>query len=140
MPPSFPTFNTWISQHQKSQTINQSQNPKQTLQQITQLITQLSHNLHQIRTIQETLLVPAISLLISPKTQKSFNNRVLLQLGLLESRIHLVGMHDAVVESGVESERIAFEKEIPYVARMMIERWRESLYVPKAGMLEYGLV
>jgi hypothetical protein len=71
--------------------------------------------------------------------QKSFNSKVLRQLGLLESRLHLVGMHDAVWESGIEVEKMKFEEEIPFVARMMIERWRQSLYIPKAGALDYGL-
>ena len=56
----------------------------------------------------------------------------------MESRLHLVGMHDAVWESGVEEEKSKFENEIPYVARMMIERWRQNLYLPKAGALDYG--
>lgn len=59
---------------------------------------------------------------------------------MLESRIHLVGMKDAVVESGIEDEIIKFDNEIPYVARAMIERWRHSLYIPKgAGALDYGM-
>lgn len=92
-----------------------------------------------MRQIQEILIVPAISRVVPPKVQKSFNNRVLLNLGVLESRLHLVGMHDAVWESKVDAEMKAFESEIPYVARMMIERWRQSLYIPKAGALDYGV-
>ena len=93
-----------------------------------------------MRHIQDTLLVPAISKVVTSKKQKSFNNKVLLNLGVLESRIHLVGMKDAVVESGIEDEMIKFDNEIPYVARAMIERWRHSLYVPKgAGALDYGI-
>ncbi len=75
--------------------------------------------------------------MVPPKVQKSFNNRVLLNLGILESRLHLVGMHDAVWESGIEAEKKAFENEIPYVARILIERWRQSLYIPKAGALDF---
>ena len=91
-----------------------------------------------MRSLQETLIVPAISRVVPSKVQKSFNTKVLLNLGLLESRLHLVGMHDAVWESGIEGERKKFENEIPYVARVMIERWRKSLYIPKAGALDYG--
>ena len=93
-----------------------------------------------MRHLQETLIVPAISRVVPSKVQKSFNNKVLLNLGILESRVHLVGMHDAVWESGMEVEKEKFQHEIPYVARMMIERWRQSLYVPKAGALDYGMV
>ena len=92
-----------------------------------------------MRVLQETLIVPSVARLVPSGVQKSFNSRVLLNLGLLESRVHLVGMHDAVWESEIESEKKQFEKEIPYVAQMMIERWRKSLYIPKAGALDYGL-
>jgi|EP00970_Alexandrium_tamarense_P007381 hypothetical protein len=92
-----------------------------------------------MRQLQETLVVPAISRVVPSSTQKSFNNKVLLKLGILESRAHLVGMHDAVWECGIKGEKEKFEKEIPYVARMMIERWRKSLYLPKAGALDYGV-
>ena len=92
-----------------------------------------------MRSIQEDFIVPAVSRMVSSKVQNSFNNKVLLNLGLLESRVHLVGMHDAVWESGIEEERRKFEKEIPYVARVMIERWRRSLYDPKASALGHGL-
>jgi hypothetical protein len=112
---------------------------QQNLNEIVQLSSQLSEKLQLMRVLQETLVVPAISVVVPSKSQKSFNNRVLLKLGVLESRVHLVGMHDAVWESHIESEKAKFETEIPYVARMMIERWRRSLYNPKAEMLDYGL-
>jgi hypothetical protein len=110
------------------------------LNDIVQLSSQLSDRLRLMRTLQETLIVPAIALVVPSKSQKSFNNRVLLKLGVLESRVHLVGMHDAVWESGIDGEKTKFEKEIPYVARVMIERWRKSLYDPKARMLNYKLL
>ena len=104
-----------------------------------QLSSQLSERLSQTRVLQETLVVPAIALVVPSRSQKTFNNRVLLKLGVLESRVHLVGMHDAVWESGSEIEKTKFETEIPYVAKVMIDRWRKSLYNPKAGMLDYDL-
>lgn len=107
------------------------------LRDIARLSTQLSERLHVLRNLQETLIVPSVARVVPPGEQKSFNNKVLMQLGLLESRVHLVGMHDAVWDSGMESEKKKFESEIPYVARMMIERWRKSLYIPKAGALDY---
>ena len=115
------------------------QQKQQLLHEIATLSKQLSNHLSSMRSLQETLIVPAISRMVPPKVQKSFNNKVLLNLGLLESRLHLVGMHDAVWELGMDDEKIKFENEIPYVARMMIERWRLSLYIPKAGALDYGL-
>lgn len=108
------------------------------LREVVRLSTRLSDRLHSMRDLQEMLVVPSISRLVSASEQKSFNNKVLLALGLLESRVHLVGMHDAVWESGSDIEKQKFEKEIPYVARIMIERWRKSLYKPKgAWALDY---
>jgi len=110
------------------------------LREVVRLSTRLSDQLHSMRNLQEMLIVPSISQVVSAREQKSFNNKVLLALGLLESRVHLVGMHDAVWESGSEIEKQKFEKEIPYVARIMIERWRKSLYAPKgAWALDYGV-
>ena len=110
------------------------------LLEVVRLSTRLSDQLHLMRDLQEMLVVPSISQLVSVSEQKSFNNKVLLALGLLESRVHLVGMHDAVWESGSDIEKQKFEKEIPYVARIMIERWRKSLYAPKgAWALDYGV-
>ena len=108
------------------------------LREVVQLSTRLSDQLHSMRTLQEMLIVPSISVVVSSSEQKTFNNKVLLRLGLLESRIHLVGMHDAVYESENEIEKDLFVREIPYVARIMIERWRKSLYSPKgAWALDY---
>lgn len=50
--------------------------------------------------LEDQLLVPAIGAIVPPKEQKSFNNRVLLKLGILDSRLHLVGMYEAVWEDG----------------------------------------
>ena len=90
-----------------------------------------------MRSLHESLIVPAVSLIVPAKTQKSFSNKVLLSLGILESRLHLVGMHDAI--AGIEEEERKFGEEIPYIARKMIGGWRKSLYVPKAGALDHGL-
>lgn len=109
------------------------------LREIVRLSTRLSDELHSMRNLQEMLIVPSISRIVSASEQNSFNNKVLLGLGLLESRIHLVGMHDAVWESGSEIEKERFQNEIPYVARIMIERWRKNLYFPKAWGLDYGV-
>ena len=58
--------------------------------------------------------------------------------GQFESRRHLVGMHDAVFDEayGNKTEEALFSEQIPSVARMMIERWRRTVYEPKAGMLD----
>ena len=91
-----------------------------------------------IKDREDRLLVPAVTKLVSPREQKSFNNKVLRNLGIFESRCHLVGMHDAVYDDnyGNEEEQSLFLEQIPSVARMMIGRWRRSLYEPQAGMLD----
>lgn len=115
------------------------QNKQRLLGDVARSSRHLVDQLASMRNLQEAFIVPAISRVVPSKVQKSFNSRVLLSLGLLESRLHLVGMRDAVWESGIEAEKTKFEEEIPYLARMMIERWRQSLYIPKAGALDYGL-
>jgi hypothetical protein len=114
-------------------------NRRRLLDDVARSSRRLVDHLTSMRDLQEAFVVPAVSRVIPPKAQKSFNGKVLLSLGLLESRLHLVGMHDAVWESGIEAEKDKFEEEIPYFARMMIERWRRTLYIPKAGALDYGL-
>mmetsp|Transcript_20408 Transcript_20408/g.59060 ORF Transcript_20408/g.59060 Transcript_20408/m.59060 type:complete len:106 (+) Transcript_20408:1113-1430(+) len=85
---------------------------------------------------EERLLVPAVAKTVPEKEQKSFNNRVVRSLGILDSRVHLVGMHDAVWEGSDERERALFNEAIPVLPRMMIPRWRRLLYEPVAGVLD----
>jgi len=105
---------------------------------IVDLSTNISTLMRSISTKEECLLIPAVAKLVSSKEQKSFNSRVLRKLGFLEARIHLVGMHDAVHDDsyGNEEERALFEHEIPALPKMMISRWRRTLYLPQAGMLD----
>lgn len=129
-------------------------NQQKLLKDIVELSRELVDELTYMRQIQEHVIVPAISKVVLSSVQKSFNTKVLLNLGLFESRVHLVGMYDTVWELNdngsknnnnnnsvvdKEEERRKFETEIPYVARKMIGRWRESLYHPKAGGLDFGL-
>lgn len=125
--------------YERAKRASTSSNKQQLLNDIARSSTQLLDQLTKMRNLHENLIVPSISRVVPSKVQKSFSNKVLYSLGLLESRLHLVGMHDAVWESGIGDEKKKFESEIPYVARVMIERWRLSLYIPKAGGLDYGL-
>ena len=84
----------------------------------------------------ERILVPAIALMVSERDQRAVSNRVIRKLGVLDSRRHLVGMYDAVLEEGSANERELFESEMPSLARAMIPRWRRKLYEPAAGMLD----
>lgn len=108
------------------------------LRKLNQLSSELSVLTKSIKEKQDRYIVPALSKIVPSKEQKSFNTKVLRTLGLLESRIHLVGMHDAVYDKrfGNEKEVLAFESEIPVVARKMISRWKRTLYQPQAGALD----
>ena len=84
----------------------------------------------------ERILVPAVALTVSERDQRAVSNRVIRKLGVLDSRRHLVGMYDAVLDEGSANERELFESEMPSLARAMIPRWRRKLYEPAAGMLD----
>lgn len=83
---------------------------------------------------EDTLLVPLVAHFVPTSSQTSFNNKVIRSLGIWDSRLHLVGMHEAVV--GDPDEEKLFAQEIPYLPRMMIPRWKRSLYDPKLAVLE----
>ena len=103
---------------------------------VAQISSTLSMRTRDILTREERLLIPAIAALVSESEQKSFNNRVIRKLGIFDSRLHLVGMYDAVMETADVIEEKLFEEIIPMVPRMMIPRWRRKLYEPQAGVLE----
>jgi hypothetical protein len=89
--------------------------------------------------IEDRWLVPAIANIVPEREQKSFNNKVLLKLGLLDSRLHLVGMYDAIMEGDNDEsmkEQELFQRAIPTISRQLIPRWKRKLYQPKTYMLE----
>lgn len=96
----------------------------------------LSDQMNVIRKKEESPLVPAATLAVSEREQHHFNSKVIRQLRAFDSRLHLVGMHDASWKTDNESERKLSEQEIPFVARAMIGRWRNTLYKEQAGILE----
>eukprot|EP00559_Dactyliosolen_fragilissimus_P006800 CAMPEP_0184871572 /NCGR_PEP_ID=MMETSP0580-20130426/40796_1 /TAXON_ID=1118495 /ORGANISM="Dactyliosolen fragilissimus" /LENGTH=261 /DNA_ID=CAMNT_0027374249 /DNA_START=473 /DNA_END=1259 /DNA_ORIENTATION=+ len=102
---------------------------------ISELAANLSRIMSVILHLEVNLIIPAVSKVVPYREQDFFNKRVLIKLGLLDSRIHLVGMRDAVWESGDDAERDLFDTAIPYIPRMMIPRWRRNLYDPQAGDL-----
>lgn len=97
---------------------------------------ELSNLVHRMMSIEDTLLVPAIGAIVPPKEQKSFNSKVLRRLGLLDSRLHLVGMYEAVWEGDDSTEKELFEGIIPGFTRKLIPRWKRKLYQPKTYMME----
>ena len=85
---------------------------------------------------ENTFLVPAIALIVPESEQKSFNNKVLMSLGILDSRLHLVGMHEAVWKSNNSKEKELFKRAIPSIPQMMIPRWKRNLYEPRTKVLD----
>jgi len=101
--------------------------------QMSAALTSLTQNIFEK---ENQYLVPAVAATVPAKDQKSFNNKVMHKLGILDSRLHLVGMHDAVMERGDDGEKEEFNEAIPYLPRKMIPRWRRLLYEPQAGVLD----
>lgn len=85
--------------------------------------------------LEDELLVPTIAKVVPASEQKTFNNLVIRKLGILDSRLHLVGMHEAVWELDNEAERQLFKNFIPSIPQMLIPRWRRLLYEPRVGIL-----
>ena len=95
----------------------------------------LASRVQHILKREDSFLVPAVAILTSVSQQRVFNNKIILNLGIFDSRVHLVGMYEAVLEQD-EEERNLFKTEIPAISRHMIPRWKRLLYDPQAGALE----
>lgn len=108
---------------------------KEAVDRLAQLSSDLYSCLQDIMSIEDLYLVPAVAILVPPSKQRSFNNKVIMSMGVLDSRLHLVGMHETVLEQG-EEEQALFQKEIPAIPRYMIPRWKRLLYDPQASVLE----
>jgi len=89
--------------------------------------------------VENNILVLAISKIVPESEQHAFNNKVLRNLGLWDSRLHLVAMHEAIEESGDTDEKAMFEQAIPLIPQMMIPRWKRKLYAPRANVLDMEL-
>jgi hypothetical protein len=117
-------------------------------------ISQYTQNMLEV---EETLLVPVVARLVSASEQKAFNNKVIWNLGVLDSRLHLVGMHQAVYSSSPSSvssdtntalssknenqkkmkkEQQLFEQVIPSIPQRMIPRWKRLMYDPQVAIFQ----
>lgn len=81
------------------------------------------------------LVMPVVGICVGQKDQKRFNNQVIKFLGVLESRCHLVHMHEVVAAANSLDEKKLWEESIPSLPRSMIPRWKRTLYEPKARAL-----
>jgi hypothetical protein len=79
-------------------------------------------------------VIPVVSLIFSEAEQKSMNNQVIRKLGILDSRLHLVGMYQAIVDN--KNERQLFQRVIPSIPQKLIPRWKRLIYDPRAGALD----
>jgi hypothetical protein len=82
---------------------------------------------------EDAYLVPTIAALVPAKEQKSFNDKVIRNLGLLDSRLYLVGMYQALQDLKDPKELQVFDESIPIIARKMIPWWKRKLYDPRVG-------
>jgi hypothetical protein len=80
------------------------------------------------------IVIPVVARLLSESEQKSLNNQVIRKLGILDSRLHLVGMYEAIVNNA--NEKQLFQKVIPSLPQKLIPRWKRLMYNPRAGALD----
>jgi hypothetical protein len=101
--------------------------------------------------IEEQFLIPVVAHYIPASEQMAFNQKVIRKLGIWDSRLHLVGMQQAIMnldrnnhrhnynhrnKSQTQQELQLFEATIPYLPRSLIPRWKRTLYDPKMTALE----
>ncbi|KAL7576972.1 hypothetical protein ACA910_006727 [Epithemia clementina (nom. ined.)] len=101
---------------------------------VAQQSTLISLQSKHILDTADALLVPLIQRHVSKSEQKAFNNRVIRLLGIWDSRLHLVGMHQATLS--LPKERALFQQIIPKFPQSMIPRWKRLLYDPKVEALK----
>ena len=87
-----------------------------------------------IQNVQEKVFVPFISAYVTKKDQEKFNNKVIRNLGLLESQVHIVSMKEAI-DGNMKEEKL-FKNQIPFVAQKLLPVWRKRLYMPRAKCLD----
>lgn len=88
---------------------------------------------NKIQSVQESLFVPYIAAFVSKSEQEVFNRMVIKRLGLLDSQVHLVSMHEAI--KAIPRELRLYEEQIPSIARAVLPVWRNRLYLPRASCL-----
>ena len=104
------------------------------IQSIGERSAQVAEQTRSMLHLENAYLVPTLARLIPEAEQKAFNNQVIRNLGIWDSRLHLVSMYEAIVEDPVELA--LFEQTIPSIPRKMIPRWKRLLYQPAAGDLD----
>jgi hypothetical protein len=85
---------------------------------------------------KNTLLGPTIARLVPEKEQRVFNLKAIQSLGIWDSRLHLVGMNEAVEATNDKAERKLFEEGVPSLARNVIPRFKRNLYDPILSVVD----
>ena len=85
--------------------------------------------MEELVTAQSYFLVPLIRAHSSFLEQHKMNLFIVANLGILDSRILLCAMHDTAQEINEDN---LFVKSVPFLARMMIPKWKRTLYEPRA--------
>ena len=96
---------------------------------VDEILVDMQQSALRIQALQQGVFVPFVAAYVKPRTQEVFNNKVVSNLGLLDSQIHLVSMCDAVQHDHVESK--LFKMQIPKIARSVLPLWRRRLYWPR---------
>lgn len=87
---------------------------------------------------EQQVVLPLVARLWTESEQSVWNGRVIRSLGLLDARLHLVGMSEAIDaqdddDDAAQEERQLFQRVIPALAQTLLPRWKRTLYDPRAG-------
>lgn len=85
--------------------------------------------------VEHSLIAPLVADAVSAKEQKAIVSKVIGDIGLADLRLHLVHMHEAVVNQQDKGEVEVFRDKVDGVSRMMIPRWKRLLYDPETVFL-----
>ena len=103
------------------------------LYQVDGMLVDLQQAALRVQSLQQGVFVPLVAAYVKTQDQERFNNKVVSSLGLLDSQVHLVSMHDAIAHDMVEKN--LWKNQIPKIARSLLPLWRRRLYTPKANCL-----
>jgi hypothetical protein len=102
---------------------------------IAELSSHVARTVQSMREMEDRIVVPMIAQYINQRDQSALNKIVIRKLGVLDSRIHLVGMYETLLESNDPDELDVFRREIPAWPRRLLPRWKRLLYDPRVGGL-----
>ena len=99
------------------------------LYQVDEMLVDMQQSALRSQALQPGVFVPVVAAYVETRTQEVFNKKVVSNLGLLDSQIHLVSMCDAIQYDSVESK--LYKLQIPKIARSVLPLWRKRLYWPR---------